>query len=235
MIYEAHTYIEITSDNNDFVDVIKFLLKYVKMKKNRIERIVLDGINDNKPIDSLKVSDLKNELNNETHLTISFEGPFGETSEIDEDMFIKLAKATPSICFKSATDASTDYNDESLECTYSNKELVIIRETSDNDDYYDAYRNYLSEKIKYERFIELFCIEKSCFSEQDYIDMFFNIDTDIESLYSSTIWYLNDENIDFQDPGEDRFNSLLDGVMNDIDFGEFEFDGTVITKTIYTI
>ena len=38
--------------------------------------------------------------------------------------------------------------------------------------------------------------------------------------------------IDYNDPGEDAFSKMLDGVMDEIDFGEFGFGATHKEKRI---
>ena len=240
--YEVHTEIRIEASEKDAIAILEMLEKFEK-KYEDIEKTVVE-IGDKKlSLDQFDYSDISKYATDENvNMFVFTDGPIDESLEIydsmfsilvDDSMFRILAASAPEAFFSACTVANSDDSEEKMECVLSNRKLTVIRSTAAENADVEDYLCYLTECIPYDKFIETFKISSDSLPEEYYSDMFFYTDFELDSLYEEIIDILDEEGIDYEDPGKDVFFKMLDGVMDEYDFYESGFDGNHKEKRIY--
>ena len=144
----------------------------------------------------------------EGEVEITADGPFGHYGMLnDVDLFRDMAEAAPDASLEAEITGITTYTEQNLNCNLENRILHISTFFQSNDEESDAFMDYFTGKLPYEKFIRLFQVTDEDFDKAAYMEF-------ISDTFESQETTLAD--MDY-----DEFMEALD-VESDLDEEDFE-------------
>ena len=117
-------------------------------------------------------TDLSFESKSEEELAFSAMGPYGKFDGLnDVDVFREMAQAAPMASFEADVQGEDSYTQSELHCRLKDGLLTIDTCVNDTEDDDRGYLEYVTEKMPYEQFIDLYGIEPDSLPEDEYEDL----------------------------------------------------------------
>ncbi len=152
-------------------------------------------------------------------ITITASGPYGSYGMLsDIEFFEDMSAAAPGASFNGVISGGTSYTDESMTAELKDGILNLISSCVSNDAIPDAFYEYFTGILPYEKFVEIFKVNTEQFEEEDYQD-FITCELSSDEAFSEMEY---DEFIELLgidcDIKEDEFNEII----NQFDIMDFD-------------
>ena len=104
-------------------------------------------------------------------IAIEAAGPWGSYQFVtDVKIFETMADVAPTASFSGKIEGGTSYTTENIDCEMKNGILHIESFYEGNEESSDKYVDFLTEKMPYDRFVELLEVDQDAFDEDEYED-----------------------------------------------------------------